>query len=127
MKELTIGIDIGGTNTKYGIVDKNGQVVYQGSISTSEYEEFKDYLSGLAKALRAAMQGIKGEFKVLGIGVGAANGNYYKGTIERATNLPWKGIIPLADMLREEFDMPAVVTNDANAAAVGEMVYGSAK
>jgi glucokinase len=127
MKELTIGIDIGGTNTKYGIVDKNGQVVYQGSISTTEYNEFKDYFKGLAIALRSAMGGIKGEYKVLGVGVGAANGNYYKGTIERATNLPWKGVIPLADMLREEFDMPAVVTNDANAAAVGEMVYGAAK
>jgi glucokinase len=127
MKELTIGIDIGGTSTKYGIVDKSGQVVFQGSISTTEYDEFKDYLKGLGKALRVAMAGIKGDYKVLGIGVGAANGNYYKGTIERATNLPWKGIIPLAEMLREEFDMPAVVTNDANAAAVGEMVYGAAK
>src|SRR5688572_10890183 len=127
MKELTIGIDIGGTSTKYGIVDKDGQVVFQSSISSTEFEEFKDYFDALAKALRTAIQGIKGEYKVLGIGVGAANGNYYKGTIERATNLKWKGIIPLADMLTEEFDMPAVITNDANAAAVGEMVYGSAK
>src|SRR5688500_8586771 len=127
MKELTIGIDIGGTNTKYGIVDKEGQVVFHGSISTAEYEEFKDYFKGLANAIREAIQTIKGEYKILGIGVGAANGNYYKGTIERATNLKWKGIIPLADMLKEEFDMPAIITNDANAAAVGEMVYGSAK
>lgn len=127
MKELTIGIDIGGTNTKYGIVDKEGQVVFHGSISTTEYEEFKDYFKGLANAMRKGLETVKGEHKVLGIGVGAANGNYYKGTIERATNLPWKGIIPLADMLTEEFHMPAIVTNDANAAAVGEMVYGSAK
>jgi len=127
MKELTIGIDIGGTNTKYGIVDKSGQVVFQGSISTSEYEEFKDYFNALAKALRAAMTGLQGDFKILGVGVGAANGNYYKGTIERATNLKWKGIIPLADMLKAEFDIPSIITNDANAAAVGEMVYGAAK
>lgn len=127
IKELTIGIDIGGTNTKYGIVDKSGQVIYQGSISTAGFEEFRDYFNALAKALRASIAEIQGENKVLGIGVGAANGNYYKGTIERATNLKWKGIIPLADMLKEEFDMPAVITNDANAAAVGEMVYGAAK
>jgi glucokinase len=127
MNELTIGIDIGGTNTKYGIVDKNGQVIFHGSISTTEFEDFKDYLKALANAIREGIKTIKGEHKILGIGVGAANGNYYKGTIERATNLKWKGIIPLADMLKEEFDMPAIVTNDANAAAVGEMVYGAAK
>lgn len=127
MKELTIGIDIGGTNTKYGIVDRAGQVIYQGSIKTTQYEEFRDYFNGLTLALREAIGKVTIEHKVLGIGVGAANGNYYKGTIERATNLPWKGIIPLADMLREEFQVPAIITNDANAAAVGEMVYGSAK
>src|ERR1700750_1145369 len=98
MRELTIGIDIGGTNTKYGIVDREGNVVVQGSISTTQYEEFQDFLNGMANALREAMKTIKGDFKILGIGVGAANGNYYKGTIERATNLKWKGIIPLADM-----------------------------
>ena len=127
MRELTIGIDIGGTNTKYGIVDKDGNVVVQGSISTTQYEEFNDFFNGMADALRDAMKTIKYDFKILGIGVGAANGNYYKGTIERATNLKWKGIIPLADMLTEQFHVPAIVTNDANAAAVGEMVYGAAK
>ena len=127
MRELTIGIDIGGTNTKYGIVDRDGNVVYQGSISTVDYEEFKDYFGGLALALREAIKTIPGAHKLMGVGVGAANGNYYKGTIERATNLKWKGIIPLADMIKQEFDLPAIVTNDANAAAVGEMVYGAAK
>ena len=127
MRELTIGIDIGGTNTKYGIVDKEGNVVVQGSISTTQYEEFNDFFNGMADALREAMKTIPYDFKILGIGVGAANGNYYKGTIERATNLKWKGIIPLADMLTEQFHVPAIVTNDANAAAVGEMVYGAAK
>ena len=127
MKELTIGIDMGGTNTKYGIVDRAGQVIYQGSIKTTQYEEFRDYFNGLSLALREAIAKINFEHKILGVGVGAANGNYYKGTIERATNLTWKGIIPLADMLKEEFQVPAIITNDANAAAVGEMVYGSAK
>jgi len=127
MRELTIGIDIGGTNTKYGIVDRDGNVVFQGSISTVQYEEFKDFFGGLAAALREAIKTIPGAHKLMGVGVGAANGNYYKGTIERATNLKWKGIIPLADMIKQEFDLPAIVTNDANAAAVGEMVYGAAK
>lgn len=127
MRELTIGIDIGGTNTKYGIVDRDGNVVYQGSISTTQYEEFQDYFGGLSAALREAIKSIPGEHKLMGVGVGAANGNYYKGTIERATNLKWKGIIPLADMIKQEFDLPAIITNDANAAAVGEMVYGAAK
>jgi len=126
-KELTIGIDIGGTNTKYGIVDRNGNVLYHGSISTTQFEEFKDFFNGLSAALRVAIQSVPGDNKIIGVGIGAANGNYYKGTIERATNLKWKGIIPLAEMFKEEFDLPAIVTNDANAAAVGEMIYGAAK
>lgn len=127
MKEVTVGVDIGGTNTKFGIVDREGNVLFQDSISTQGYEEFRDYLKGLSQALRKGLQEADTAYKLLGIGVGAANGNYYKGTIEHATNLKWKGIIPLAEMLREEFDVPALVTNDANAAAVGEMVYGAAK
>lgn len=127
MKELTIGIDIGGTNTKFGLVDKQGQVISHGRISTAKHEEFRDYFKDLSNALRTEMDKVAGEYKMLGIGVGAANGNYYKGTIERATNLKWKGIIPLAEMFKEEFDLPAIITNDANAAAVGEMVYGAAK
>src|SRR5688572_13581227 len=127
MKELTIGIDIGGTNTKYGIVDRDGQVVFQGSISTTKYEQFEDYFKGLALALREAFKGSNFPHKIIGVGVSAANGNYYKGTIERATNLKWKGIIPLSAMFKDEFDIPCIVTNDANAAAVGEMVYGAAK
>ena len=78
MRELTIGIDIGGTNTKYGIVDRVGNVVSQGSISTTQYEEFKDYFHGLADALRKEINAIPGENKIIGVGVGAANGNYYK-------------------------------------------------
>ena len=127
MKELTIGIDIGGTNTKFGLVDKQGQVISHGRISTAKNVECRDYFKDLSNALRTEMDKVAGEYKMLGIGVGAANGNYYKGTIERATNLKWKGIIPLAEMFKEEFDLPAIITNDANAAAVGEMVYGAAK
>ncbi|MEJ7645509.1 MAG: ROK family protein [Chryseolinea sp.] len=127
MRELTIGIDIGGTNTKYGIVDRSGNVISHGSISTTQFDDFKDYFKGLSESFRVEIRKMQGDHKIIGVGVGAANGNYYKGTIERATNLPWKGIIPLAEMFRDEFDLPAIVTNDANAAAVGEMIYGAAK
>src|SRR5690606_20894670 len=101
--------------------------LFHSKISTAEHEEFRDFFKALCKAMKEALNNIQGDYKLYGIGVGAANGNYYKGTIERATNLPWKGIIPLAEMITEEFQIPAIVTNDANAAAVGEMVYGSAK
>lgn len=127
MKEITIGIDIGGTNTKFGIVDREGNALFQSSISTQQFEDFGDYLKALSKELWVAIKNLGDNHKLLGIGVGAANGNYYKGTIEHATNLKWKGIIPLAEMLKNEFHVPALVTNDANAAAVGEMVYGAAK
>lgn len=126
MKEVTIGIDIGGTNTKYGVVDRAGNVLFHSHVSTRDHVEFTDFLKALSAELKHALSQ-SGEHKLIGIGVGAANGNYYHGTIEHATNLQWKGIIPLADLLRNEFHVPALVTNDANAAAVGEMVYGAAK
>jgi glucokinase len=127
MKEVTVGIDIGGTNTKYGIVDREGYVHHQGSIATTDYEDFKDFFDGMADALREGMATLGKGYKVVGIGVGAANGNYYTGTIDRATNLKWKDTLPLAQMFKDEFNIPCVLTNDANAAAVGEMVYGNAK
>lgn len=127
MKEVTAGVDIGGTNTKFGFVDRDGKVLSQGSIPTQKFEEFSDYLHELSTELRKALVNLGDDHKLLGIGVGAANGNYYKGTIEHATNLKWKGIIQLADLLQKEFNVPTLVTNDANAAAVGEMVYGAAK
>jgi glucokinase len=127
MKELTVGIDIGGTNTKYGIVDREGHVHFQGNIPTTQYEEFQDYFVGMADALREGMKSISSDAKIVGIGVGAANGNYYTGNIERATNLKWKGVLPLAKLFTDEFGIPCILTNDANAAAVGEMIYGNAK
>ena len=124
MKDVTVGIDIGGTNTKFGIADRQGNVLFQDKISTLAYNEFTEYVQELSVKIKAAMPA---NCNLIGIGVGAANGNYYKGTIEHATNLKWKGIIPLADLLKKEFEVPVIVTNDANAAAVGEMVYGAAK
>jgi glucokinase len=127
MKDLTVGIDIGGTNTKYGIVDRKGNVLHQGNIPTTEYNEFQAYFDGMADALRVGIQELPSDTRIVGIGIGAANGNYYTGNIERATNLKWKGVLPLASMFKEEFDVPCILTNDANAAAVGEMIYGNAK
>jgi glucokinase len=124
MKDVTVGIDIGGTNTKFGIADREGNVLFQDKVATQTYTEFTDYIHELTVKIKAALPA---DYNLRGIGVGAANGNYYTGTIEQATNLKWKGIIPLADLLKKEFHVPVIVTNDANAAAVGEMVYGGAK
>ena len=123
MKELTVGIDIGGTNTKFGIVDRQGYVHHQGSIPTTDFEDFKDFFDGMADALREGIAFMGRDYKVVGIGVGAANGNYYTGTIERATNLKWKESLPLAKMFTDEFHIPCILTNDANAAAVGEIFH----
>lgn len=127
MKELTVGIDIGGTNTKFGVVDREGKVYHQGNIITTAYTEFNDFFDAMADALREAFHFLPSGTRIAGIGIGAANGNYYRGTIERATNLKWKGTLPLAKMFTDEFGVPCILTNDANAAAVGEMIYGNAK
>lgn len=127
MRELTVGIDIGGTNTKFGIVDREGNVPHQGSIPTTDFEDFHDYFDAMADAIRESIDLIGKDAKLVGIGVGAANGNYYTGTIEQATNLRWKGVLPLAELFQKEFGIPCILTNDANAAAVGEMIYGNAK
>jgi glucokinase len=127
MKDLTIGIDIGGTNTKYGIVDREGNVLHQGNIPTTDHEEFQSYFNAMAEALQAGINELPADTRIMGIGVGAANGNYYTGNIERATNLKWKGVLPLARMFKDQFHVPCILTNDANAAAVGEMIYGNAK
>ncbi len=127
MKDLTIGIDIGGTNTKYGIVDREGNVLHQGNIPTTQYEQFQEFFDAMAEALRKGIAELPSTARIVGIGVGAANGNYYTGNIERATNLKWKGVLPLARMFKDEFGVPCILTNDANAAAVGEMIYGNAK
>ncbi len=120
-----IGIDIGGTNTAFGIVDRTGRIVKHGVISTKGHADIGAYIDSLYRALTPLMESVEGA--IIGIGVGAPNGNYYSGTIEFAPNLPWKGIIHLADLLEEKFNRPVRVTNDANAAAEGEMTFGAAK
>ncbi len=124
--ELAIGIDIGGTNTKYGVVNHRGEIVQQGELKTDDYPEVNSFIDALYKTLHPVIKSLK-KSKFHGIGIGAPNGNYYTGTIEYAPNLTWKGIIPLAQLISDKFGLPAALTNDANAAAVGEMMYGAAK
>ncbi|HEX5026322.1 MAG TPA: ROK family protein [Agriterribacter sp.] len=126
-QEYAIGIDIGGTNTVFGIVDHRGDTLYRGAVSSRKHVKIEDYIDELYEALQPAIQQVGGIKSIKGIGIGAPNGNFYSGTIEYAPNLVWKGIIPIASMVTEKFGVPAALTNDANAAAVGEMMYGAAK
>jgi glucokinase len=127
LQALSIGIDIGGTGTKFGIVDRDGNVLFSSEISTRKHAEVSSFIDDLYTALAALIEKAGGIGRMKGIGVGAPNGNYYTGTIEYAPNLPWKGIIPLAKLIEGKFKLPVTLTNDANAAAIGEMMYGAAK
>lgn len=124
---LAIGIDIGGTNTKYGIVDAVGNVLYSEETTTRGYEDINDYIQVIYEKLSKIIENFGGIGRFRGIGIGVPNGNYYKGTIEYAPNLQWKGIIPLAKLFEGKFKLPVALTNDANAAAIGEMKYGAAQ
>lgn len=127
MEPLVIGIDIGGTGTKFGIVDRNGNVLFSGDLSTKKHLTVESFIDELFIKLGALVEKAGGIGRMKGIGVGAPNGNFYTGTIEYAPNLPWKGIIPLAKLIEDKFKLPVILTNDANAAAIGEMTYGAAQ
>lgn len=122
MTKIALGIDIGGTNTAVGVVDVKGNLLHRFSISTAKSAE------ALVAEVKLAYEaiGLK-NVSLAGIGIGAPNGNYYKGTVEFAPNLSWKGVVPLAEMFAKHFGVPAWLTNDANAAAIGEMQFGAAK
>jgi len=124
---LAVGIDIGGTGTKFGVVDRDGNVLFSGEISTKKHAEVTTFIDELYNALSALIEKAGGIGRMKGIGVGAPNGNYYTGTIEYAPNLPWKGVIPMSKLMESKFKLPVTLTNDANAAAIGEMMYGAAK
>ena len=126
-KPYVVGIDIGGTNTVFGIVDARGNVIASNSIKTGKHANIEDYIAELKVSLNKLIEAHDAKDKIHGIGVGAPNSNYFTGTIEYATNLPWKGVVPLAKLLTEAFGVPVAVTNDANAAAIGEMTYGAAR
>ncbi len=127
MKEYVIGIDIGGTFTKSGFTDRDGNCFAEFVMPTDAYENIEDYLDNLFSELKKAEKKLEGPFKILGVGIGAPNGNYHTGTIENAPNLKWKGVIPFADLVNKHYNLPVRLTNDANAAALGEMVYGGAR
>ena len=127
---MVVGIDVGGQTSKLGVVDARGTVLAQTVIRTDTYSTVEPYIAELAEAVRKIIKEAGAEGKVRGIGVGAPNGNYYTGTIENAPNLPWghSGVVEFAKLLSEALDgMPVALTNDANAAAVGEMTYGAAR
>ncbi|MBN1462770.1 MAG: ROK family protein [Paludibacteraceae bacterium] len=123
----SIGIDMGGTTTKIGIVDAQGKVVKRASLKTAAYPVFADYVNALYKVLLPLIEEVGGLSQIKGIGAGLPNGNYYSGCIEFAPNLPWERKVPFAKLVSEKFNLPCTVTNDANAAAIGEMTYGAAK
>lgn len=126
-KPYVIGLDLGGTNSVFGIVDREANVVASVSVKTAEQNDVTVYVENCCNALKPLIESVGGIEKIKGMGIGAPNGNYYSGNIELAPNLPWKGIVPLSKMFSEKLGIPVVLTNDANAAAIGEMTYGAAK
>jgi glucokinase len=126
-KNFAVGIDIGGTNTKFGVVNRNGEIIEQDRLLTNAYEQVEDFIDALHQLLMPMINRAGGVDAFLGIGMGAPNGNIYTGTIEYAPNLKWKGIIHIARLMQEKISLPTKLTNDANAAAMGEMLFGCAK
>lgn len=127
MKPYVLGIDIGGTNTVIGIVDARGSVIASDSIKTAKHSKLEDYIDELYATASRLIENNDATDKIHGIGIGAPNANYYTGIIEQGVNLPWPTPIPLARLISEKFGIPVAITNDANAAAIGEMTYGAAR
>jgi len=127
MKKVALGIDIGGTNTDIAFVDREGNFLAEDRLSTCGFPQPEVFAAALAEKVKLLKKKLDEPVEIIGIGIGAPMGNINKGTIEEPADLPWKGITPLADLIREHIDLPILVTNDANAAAVGEMVYGAAQ
>ena len=129
IKPYVIGLDLGGTNSVFGIVDARGEIKATTAIKTGTYEKVEDYVDACVEALQVIIDQVGGIEKIKAMGIGAPNGNYYNGTIEFAPNLSWakNGVVPLAKLFSERLNnIPVALTNDANAAAIGEMVYGVA-
>jgi len=124
--EVVLGIDIGGTFTKIGLVDREGKIHFEDEISTRGYDTIEEFIHALHKHVIQSLEQFETPLLMLGIGVGAPNGNYYEGTIENAPNLAWKGRIEFVKLMEKQFHLPILVTNDANAAALGEMLFGDA-
>ena len=128
MKKLVAGIDIGGTNTVFGLVDDQGNVFAEGSIPTRKHAHFDVFLQALSDGIKQLDERVEESYELVGIGIGAPMGNYYSGCIEFASNLLWEGVLPIGEKMSAHFpNIPISITNDANAAAIGEMIYGGAK
>lgn len=128
-KPYVIGLDLGGTNSVFGIVDESGNIKALASIKTQAYDNAEDYVKASVKVLNFMINEVGGIDTIQGMGIGAPNANYYKGTIEYAANIAWAHelVVPLANMFEQALGIPVTITNDANAAAVGEMTYGVAR
>lgn len=124
--KIAIGIDIGGTDSDWGFIDEHGTVYETGTVDTKKYTEPSLFVQDISKVIKDILNS-KPQYELIGIGIGAPNGNYFKGTIEYPPNLAWKGITPMTKMFQELFNLPVWLTNDANAAAIGEMQFGAAK
>lgn len=124
--KVAVGIDIGGTNTDWGFIDAQGKVLAEWNFSTIAYPNPNDFVRDISTNIKKKLAEQR-DFELVGIGIGAPNGNYFKGTIEYPPNLVWDGIIPLRDSFKSYFNLPVWLTNDANAAAIGEMLFGAAK
>ena len=130
LKPYVIGLDLGGTNSVFGIVDSRGEIKATTAIKTQAYTNVEDYVKASLDALHVIIEQVGGMENIKAMGIGAPNGNYYKGTIEFAPNLAWgrNGVVPLAEMFSKGLGgIPVALTNDANAAAIGEMIYGVAR
>lgn len=127
MQTLALGIDIGGTNTSFGFVDRKGHIFPKNVIATTDFPKAEDLARVVSEKALQQLSTFDFDASLVAVGIGAPNGNYFNGTIEFAPNLKWKGIIPLAKYFSDRLKVPAVLTNDANAASLGELYYGGAK
>jgi glucokinase len=125
--DVTLGVDIGGTNTKFGLVEREGKCITEMSIPTNAHEPAENLIARLHENVGEMCRPLEGKYALRGIGIGAPNANYYRGTVENPPNLSWKGVVDVSALVKKYYDLPVAVTNDANAAALGEMLYGAAK
>ncbi len=127
MTEVVVGIDVGGTNTKFGFVDKVGHCYREESILTNAQEPPELFASRVAEAIKGEFTSLRSTHSMIGIGIGAPNANYYRGTVESPPNLSWKGVVDVVGLFKKHIPLPVVITNDANAAALGEGMFGAAR
>lgn len=127
MSALAFGMDIGGTNTRFGVVDREGRLHGEGLLKTSDHETLADFVTAVADGCRSCLERAGGGAAATAVGIGAPNANYYRGTVEHAPNLQWKGVLPLAELVARALGLPTWLTNDANAAALGEQLYGGGR